>query len=224
MKRFLFGCFLLFLAGLGVGGYFFYTRVLRPVTHSLADLTQLTRLGRVNDRLANKDPYTPPADGVLSAEQVRRFLAVQAEVRDSTGATFGRVRERLGGLPEKMKNPDGTLSFDFGAMMGAFKGIGPDILALKERQVTALNRQDFSRAEYRWVRESVFRAMGNTYVGQYLEDAGRILEQVQKGEKPPPGETESRREEPRVPAENLRLVEGLADTLKAWLPVAALGF
>lgn len=224
MKRFLAGCFLLILLGTGIAGYLFYTRVLRPVAGSMADLTHLTRLGKVNDRLVNTTPYTPPADGTLTREQVERFLAVQAEVRDSTGATFGRVRGRLGTLPEKMRRPDGSLTFDFKELMGAFKGLGPDILALKERQVTSLNRQGFSKAEYRWVRESIFRAMGNRYAGQYLEDAGRILEQVQKGGssgEPPPGKPAA---EATVPPANVTLVEGLADTLKGWLPVAALGF
>lgn len=224
MKKFLLGCFLVFILALGAGGYFLYKGVIKPISKSMADLTHLTRLGQANDRIANTAPFTPPVSGVLTPEQVGRFLAVQAEVRDSTGATFTRVRTRLGDLPDKMRRPDGSLTFDFKELMTAFKGLGPDILALKERQVTALNRQGFSKAEYRWVRECIFRAMGNRYAGQYIEDAGRILERIQKGDTPAPAEPETKREEPRVPPENLRRVEGLADTLKGWLPVAALGF
>jgi hypothetical protein len=92
---------------------------------------------------------------------------------------------------------------------------------VKEAQVAALNNHGFSLQEYRWVRESILRAMGEK-VGSYIEDLTSGSDSTGTGQGPK-GETKVPAEA-RVPAENVAAVKGVADSLKAWLPIAALGF
>lgn len=221
MRKILFGCTIFFLIALVAGGVLFYKGCVVPIRNVTADVMQMTKLGGYNAGLTNKAPYTPPADGVLTPDQIGRFLAVQTEVRAAAGASFTRVRERFESLPGRMKNAQGEYKFDFNEMMSTFKGIGPDIVKVKEAQVAALNQHGFSLQEYRFVRESILRAMGEK-VGSYIEDLTMGPDSTGTSRNPkvetkPPAEA-------RVPAENVAAVKTVADSLKAWLPVAALGF
>lgn len=221
MRKILFGCTIFFLVALVAGGVLFYKGCVVPIRNVTADVMQMTKLGNYNAGLANKSTYTPPADAILSPDQIGRFLAVQAEVRAAAGASFTRVRERFESLPGRMKDEQGQFKFDFTEMMSTFKGIGPDIVKVKEAQVAALNNHGFSLQEYRWVRESILRAMGEK-VGSYIEDLTSGSDSTGTGQGPK-GETKVPAEA-RVPAENVAVVKGVADSLKAWLPIAALGF
>jgi hypothetical protein len=173
MTRWLmFGCLglLLVVGVLSVGAYFF---LIRPAQSLLHEFTQVFQL---DAEVKNKAPYTPPASGRPSPDQVQRFVRVAREVHQGLGARFTALEGRLERLGQQVA---GRAQLDYRAALDLFRDSGTLITEAKRLQVQALNRQGFSPQEYAWVRSQVYSALG---YGVPELNPQEILRQIGSGE------------------------------------------
>ena len=170
-RKFLYGC-LSVLALIAVAALLFlYVNVLRPTQEIMADLRQLGDLTEMNARVTEAGPFTPPADGALSSDQLERFAQVQTTMRSALGPDYDELSRRAEKLRGMHRHEDGSVTKPgFREVIQAFKGLGPLLETAKVAQVTALNETGFSYAEYRWVRETTYRALGKENANVYLEE------------------------------------------------------
>ncbi|MGY6586825.1 MAG: hypothetical protein ACXIUB_00910 [Wenzhouxiangella sp.] len=159
MPKFLVGCLvmvLLLVVGGGTAGYFF---VIKPAYDFAMDAGSFaTEFQTLNERVEQDRSFRPPADGELSQEQFQRFLVAQ---RDITEGMAGRLTE----LEEKWRELQADLDArdrepGITELVTAYRDLAELLLEARRNQVEALNRYQFSAQEYAWVRNQVFRALG----------------------------------------------------------------
>lgn len=105
---------------------------------------------RLDARITTKGSYIAPNDGRIDANQVARFVAVQRAVIDVLGPDFAR-------LEAAARQPNGVLPITDG--LAALGQLGKSGIAVKTAQVEALNAQQMSLNEYRWIRSSATAAL-----------------------------------------------------------------
>jgi hypothetical protein len=221
VKKVLVGCLIVLVIaifGFAAAGYYAY-RWAQPMIQSTTDyLDRARELSRLGDRVNNKSPYSPPASGELSPQQVDRFLAVQTRVRDEMGARWAEIEKKSAEIREKTKDGRELTFSEFTTVFSDLAGI---FLDARREQVNALNVQKFSDAEYTWVRLRVYEAAG-------MEVASGVdlskIEQLARDN----GISTSLRFEvdnakPNVPAANTKLVRPHLEKLKQSFPLAILG-
>lgn len=159
MGKFLVGClvvFALLVVGGGTAGYLFF---IKP---GLEYASEFARMGEefeaLNDDIVNTGDFSPPNDATVGEAQFRRFLAAQRQMRTRLE---GRLEE-LDAKYEAMKSESGQQEMGIKDMIDAHKDLLDLILEAKRAQVEALNAQGFSLAEYAWVRNCVYRAIGQS--------------------------------------------------------------
>lgn len=152
-KKFVAGCLIAVAAVLAVGGGAAYYYVVRPLTATVKAGTELGRLAELEKKVRNQRPFTPPADRVLEASDVERYLQV-------TGSVLGGLQSRATELEAKYES---LRQGDPGVrqVLNAYSEIISLVVQAKEMQVAALNEAGFSVAEYDWVRRSVLEAAGH---------------------------------------------------------------
>jgi hypothetical protein len=182
MKKVLIGCAVVALIaaiGIGIAGYYF---VLKPgaqlvgqvVEHGKQALTgaqalvaSLQKLEQIEAEVTNQSAYTPPEDGRLTPEQITRFLAVQDAIT--------RALEPYGQELEHALQPKAASDAapELGAAIGLLGRLGDAALAVKRAQVEALNAQQLSLAEYRWIRGTGLTTLVEAGLAGGLEEARR---------------------------------------------------
>lgn len=205
----MFGCFgLLLVAGaLGIGAYFF---LIRPAQALLGEFTQVFRL---EQEVRDQRPYTPPPKAQLSADQVRRFVRVEREVRQGLGTRFTALEGRLEQLSQQVS---GQAQLDYRVALDLFRDSGALISEAKRLQVQALNRQDFSAGEYAWVRSQVYSALG---YGVPTLNPQEILRQIGSGDFNPKVDLDRS----PAPQASVRLVEPYRQELERYYPFTWFG-
>jgi len=234
-SRLLWGFALAFVVLIAVVGTAFYVTVYRPTQAVMADLKQLADLRALNANLADTTAFTPPPGDLLTADQVERFARVQASMAAELGSDYPVLRERamtLEGLvrdePRGGTGDGGTAAKPGGTEVRshsvrvkdailAFRGLGPVLRSAKEAQIHALNREGFSMGEYRWIRESVYRALGFSHVSRYFEDYAAMNkpEEVPKAAPVP--------DLPEGPSANRDLVAPVGSRAEDWFPFLVFG-
>lgn len=220
MKKILTGCLIVLviaLIGFGVAGYYAY-RFARPMIESAGDyVSKASEISRLGDRVANKTPYVPPANGELTASQVERFVAVQGRVRTELGDRWAEIEAKSA---EIRKKTEGKQDLSFAEVREIFSGIAGLYMEARRAQVGALNIHKFSDGEYTWVKRRVYEAAGMQVASSVdfsaLEDLAR--EGAQKTSTKLPDLPM-----PEVPAANIKLVQPHLAQLKEWIPMAVLG-
>lgn len=202
----LFG-FLLFLA---LAGWAAYAFLIRPAQTLVSEFRQVIGL---DNRVERQTAYTPPPDGLLSSDQVRRFLQVQRSVKQQLGERYQRIEARLNQLAQQQV---GQLVLDYRAALDLFRYSSSLVLEAKGVQVQALNRQGFSPEEYAWVRSQVYAALG---YGVPNLDPQEILRQIAARDFNPRVELAK----PEAPPANQRLVEPYRDELVSYYPFTWFG-
>jgi hypothetical protein len=159
MKKWLIGCLItgLILVVVVCGaGYWF---VWRPLSASGGDLMnqvgELKKIGEAEQAVKNQAAFTAPADGKLSAAQVNAFITIQRTISDKMGPDFDSMEEKY----KKMGEQDGKSDPSAKDVMGAFADMTSLMAKAKQAQVAALNVQNMSLAEYRWIRDQVSAAL-----------------------------------------------------------------
>jgi hypothetical protein len=204
VKKVAIGC-LIVLAVLGVAGgigsYYVYRTVKAKFGDTLTQLAALSKAPELERQVRNTAEYTPPADGVLAAAQVERFVAVQTAVRTQMGARFADLERRYKTLIEKKE----ATALDLPELLSAYKDLAGIWIAGKQAQVEALNAQGFSLAEYRSVRDRAYRAVGLPLMSV---DVSQIIDKAMRGE---PVEQPAPHFEgsvgPTGPTENQKIIE-----------------
>ena len=221
MKKFLAGCLIVLVIGvigLGVVGFYAY-RWARPMLESTANyLDRARELSRLADRITNKSPYVPPEKGELTAVQVERFVAVQTRVRDELGTRWTEIETKSAQIRDKTRENQRDLTFaEFTSLFSDLAGIYTEA---RRAQVSALNVQRFSDAEYTWVRRRVYEAAGVEIAGgidlskiEELAREGAMRSNVKLPDLP----------KPSVPEANIKLVKPHLAKIKEWVPMAFLG-
>ena len=106
----------------------------------------------------NTSPFTPPANGDLTSDMVRRFVAVHEVIVAKLGPRFKEIAAMQDDMlrREQAEHRKSTSAEDFknvSAMMGF-------VLQAQGAWVDGLNQQRFSMDEYQWVRGHVYAAAG----------------------------------------------------------------
>ncbi len=159
MKKWLIGClvtgFILVLLG-GAAGYWF---VWRPLSAAGGDLMgkvdDFKKMGEAEKSVKNQSEFSSPADGKLSAAQVNAFITIQQTIYDQMGPDFALMEEKY----KKLNDQDGKSDVSAKDVMGAFGDMTGLMAKAKQAQVAALNVQNMSTSEYRWIREQVNAAL-----------------------------------------------------------------
>jgi len=153
--RWLLGCGALVLIVLVVGGGAAWWFVGRPVVQVFQTLQQLEAQGSLEQRVANRAPFTPPADGLLSEAQVVRYVGAQRQMERELAGRVERL-ERL--LPELDRAQPELVDLIWIAR--SYGEVLRLVVAVVGAQAEALDAQGFSAEEYLWVRWEVLRAAG----------------------------------------------------------------
>ena len=159
MKKWLIGClvtgFILVLLG-GAAGYWF---VWRPLSAAGGDwmgkVDDLKKIGEAEKSVKNQSEFSTPTDGKLSAAQVNAFITIQQTIYDQMGPDFALMEEKY----KKLNDQGGKSDASAKDVMGAFGDMTGLMAKAKQAQVAALNVQNMSTSEYRWIREQVSAAL-----------------------------------------------------------------
>ncbi len=150
--RWLVGCFaVLLVLALIVGGLVWWF-LIRPAQKLLGGLSNLAQLEELDKGVRNTSPYTPPGNGEVSPQQLERLLSVESAVKTQVG-------DQLRALDVRYRQQGEINPQNFG---GALEGLGDLFKVLidaKKAQVAALNAHNFSKNEYKWVRDQIFQAL-----------------------------------------------------------------
>src|SRR4051812_45628200 len=89
------------MIGFGIAAFYAY-RFVRPMVDNASSYVDKAReVSRLSDEIKIKTPYTPPANGELTAQQVERFLAVQSRVRSDLGSKWDQIEQKSAELKAK---------------------------------------------------------------------------------------------------------------------------
>lgn len=159
MSKPLLGCLVaigLLLTGAGVAGYFL---VFKPAYQLASDIGGFTsEFVALNEAIELDQRYQPPLEGMLSPQQLERYLAAQRDIRAGMQEQLDQLRNRFESVRaelERNERDNNVLN-----MVTAYQGLGDLILAAKRQQVQAINAHGFSLQEYLYVRNTSFRALG----------------------------------------------------------------
>lgn len=211
MKKLAIGCgavLLVLAVGAGIAGYYI-------VSKAKSYLSQFEAIVALEQNVANKAPFTPPADGELTEDMMKRFAAVQEAMQARLGARFREIvamqdeflrrqeAERRKSTPaEDVKNVTAMMGFIVQAM-GAW--------------VDALNQERFSVDEYQWVRGRVYAAAGLHAMELTLRKPPDAAKQGGSITRPIPGSGDP------VPERNKQLVAPYLSKMKDWAVLAFFG-
>ncbi|MCA9840377.1 MAG: hypothetical protein KC422_25940 [Trueperaceae bacterium] len=206
MKKVLIGCLGVVVVLSLVGGFLAYRFVVRPVQGVVKNVEQLGEIGELNKQVSNRSGYTPPEDGIISEEQLARYLAVQTEMRSRLSETVNQLDAKYQDFEDKQPNLGNIRDF-----FGAYQDILKLVIEAKRVQVEALNAQNFSLTEYAWVKREALRAaflpINGLDLSQFGEESGIEL----------PAMTE------RVPEANVELLAPYKDNLEEVIGLAFFG-
>lgn len=195
---------------LGLGGWAAYVWLIRPAQSLVNDFRQVINLDK---QVQKQSAYKPPANNLLSSSQVNRFVKVQREVRGQLGERYKKIEARLNQL-SKQQEGQGTL--DYRAALDLFRASGSLMVEAKKIQVKLVNQQDFSVAEYRWVKAQVYSALG---LGIPNLNPSEILRQIAGRDFQPKVDLQKN----PAPAANVKLVEPYRKELEAYYPFTWFG-
>jgi hypothetical protein len=211
MKKFAIGCLivvvLLAICG-GVAGYWLYSKARSYVG-------QFQALAEVDKNVANVAAFTVPANGELTEDMVRRFVAVQESMHTRLGARVEEMKAKQDAFLKRQQTErrEASASESVAVVTDMMKLI----LEGKTAQVEALNQQRFSLDEYSWVKGQVYSAAGMDIVEISIPKVSDLTKQGGDVTKPL-GELGA-----PVPARNKELVAPLVPKLKDWAPLAFFG-
>ncbi|MEN6624841.1 MAG: hypothetical protein ABFD69_01290 [Candidatus Sumerlaeia bacterium] len=140
MKKVLMGCGVLILIVFVIFGFLVYQGV--KLGKSFASGIEETK--QQYDALNSRHPFTAPADGIVTQEQMARWIVV----RDASLAPVQNLDAKL--KAEKTKNPLKVLE----GVMGVFQEIA-------RTHVTILDGQKMSMNEYAWVTKTVLGVLNS---------------------------------------------------------------
>lgn len=160
MGKFLGGCLIAVLVLVVGGGAVGYYVFVKPYTDMAGEAVAFAQeLDALDESVAARGPYDPPADGNITPDAMSRYLAVQQRMRSELEGDMETLRARYQTLEQELESEQRDASI--GEMMTAYRDIGELYLDAKRAQVAALNEQGMSIGEYQWVRGRTYAALGH---------------------------------------------------------------
>ncbi len=214
MKKLAIGCGVIALV-LVVGATVAMYVVAHKARSYLSESGTLAALQTMGKGVTNMAPYTPPANGELTADMVRRFAAVEDAMIAKLGPRFWEIAAMQDEMlrRERAENRKSTPAEDFKnvtAMMGF-------IVQAEGAWVDALNQQRFSMDEYQWVRGRVWAASGLDVFELTSRDVSAAVSGGGRATRPIASSADS------VPARNRDLVAPYLPKMKNWAVLAFFG-
>jgi hypothetical protein len=222
-KKIVLGCAVALVLGAVGGGLLLYQFVYKPGREALRaggdaieSWSRVEEIERLNDGVEDRSPFTPPDDGLLTADQVERFAGVLRRVREDLGPRWEVLESRYGAGSRPGEEPG------LEEVVGLWRDLGGLLVDAKRSQVDAVNAAGFSLGEYRWVREQVYLALGLQVVTVGLDQAMELAREG-AGERLEDLARHRRNLDEEAAARNLALVEPYRGELEEWAPLALLG-
>ncbi len=227
MKKLAIGCGIALLLAAVAGGfaaYWVYNKGRQLYTQAEQYVGSFAELGKAADldrQVSNQSGFTPPADGTFTRAQLERYVAVERQMHTSLGTRFDQIKARYEQLQTKSRAGGDVRTITEG--LAALKDLAGLVLDVKKVHVEALNQQNMSLGEYRWLRDEVYAAAGVPLSSFHLSaiveaaksgDAGKIDDALS-------GKTETVGAD--VPAANRALVAPYRKQLEEWVALAWLG-
>lgn len=164
MKNFAIGCLavlvILTVAGVGVVWYKFGDDISAGIGAVQGVAKLAPRFEELNESIENRAGYTPPANGELSEDTFQRFLTAQRRMRGELEGRLEELQAKYDSLEQEIDERGGQAGIS--DMMGAYGDLTDLLIDAKRVQVEAINDQNFSLQEYNWVRDQVYRAIGES--------------------------------------------------------------
>ena len=173
MKNFAIGCLAALVVLAVAGGGIAWFKVIKPGMEFAGGIAELGReYSELNESIDNRSGFTPPAEGELNEDRFQRFLAAQRQMRNELEGRLSELQEKYESLEDEIDERGGQAGL--GDMMAAYGDLTGLLIDAKRAQVEALNSQNFSLQEYTWVRDQVYRAIGESVaVAAVSNGAGR---------------------------------------------------
>jgi hypothetical protein len=186
----------------------FYFKVYKPYASPIMAMT----IGKALEdaQLKTKD-FVKPGSGELTAEQVRRFVAVEEAVETSVAGG----RTVLAEQQSVLERADAAGELTVMTTLPVFGAIKDILVSAKPPQIDAMNREHFSKREFEWVRDQLYRAAD---VRLTRIDTSDITSGV-----PEPGVKVRTPPVQEIPAANQALARPIAAKLEAWRTLAFFG-
>ncbi|RFF27438.1 MULTISPECIES: hypothetical protein [unclassified Wenzhouxiangella] len=159
MQKFLVGCLIVVVVLVGVGGtagYFFFIKPAWEFAGGVQEFVQ--EYAELNEQVERQDGFSPPEDGSITNEQFQRFLVAQRDMRQAMEGELGDLEQRFESMQEQIDEEQRDANI--GELFTAYQGLGELLIEAKRVQVEALNRYNFSLQEYLYVRNQIYRALG----------------------------------------------------------------
>lgn len=209
-NKVLVGCLVAFAALLVIGGGAVYYFIGRPLLATFNVARDLSTIQQLDSSVTNRSNFAAPSDGLVTEQQLSRYLAVSRQVTNDLQAGMSAIEELH---REVSAGSSSTPSFaGFRQAAAAWTDLLKLVLKAKETQVNALNSNGFSLAEYRWVRSQVMAAAG---LAIFEVDLSTLLQEDSN--------PAVRRATATVPQANVELVAPHIAELEKLLPLSALG-
>jgi hypothetical protein len=162
MKKALGGCLVVALLALVVGGGALWWFVLRPAWNAGSEFVgaaqQWAELAQMEQHVKNTEPFAPPADGNIPPAALQRFIAVQQQIDTRVGAQLKTLESRYDEIQAKQKATGRDANLQ--EVLSAYGDVFGLIKQTRQIQIDAINTQALSLAEYRWLRNQSYRALG----------------------------------------------------------------
>ncbi|MEX0916456.1 MAG: hypothetical protein WDZ60_11205, partial [Wenzhouxiangellaceae bacterium] len=161
MKNFAIGCAGVLLVLTVVGGGIAWFKVIKPGMEFAGGIAELGKeYSELNESIDNRSGFNPPSDGELSEDRFQRYLAAQRQMRTELEGRLEELQAKYESLEKEIDERGGQAGI--GDMMGAYSDLTDLLIDAKGAQVEAINTQEFSLQEYNWVRDQVYRALGES--------------------------------------------------------------
>lgn len=158
MKKIAIGCgIVLVVVAIAVGVGAWYT--IHKVKEFAGGFADLAKVSDIEKSVSNTMPFTPPDSGELTEAQVTRLLAVQDHVKKTLGTRYTELDAKYKALADRINKKQDT-ALDFPEVIAAYRDLASMYVEAKRAQVDALNQNNFSLSEYKWVRKQAYLAVG----------------------------------------------------------------
>ena len=138
----------------GVVGYFGY----KFFKSSYNGIKELAEIATIENDVVNQTAYVPPADGLMSLEQVESLVYIQTQVKEAIGPEFESLTSEHQNLLAELEEMN-----DFAKIRKLLSVSGKLVKPLsnaKRAQIDAINREGISMSEYKWLRSQAMAVLG----------------------------------------------------------------
>jgi len=159
MQKFLVGCLIVVVVLVGAGGTAGYFFIIKPAWEFAGGVQEFVQeYAELNEQIEHQNDFEPPQNGSITSEQFQRFLVAQRDMRESMEGELEALEQRFDAMKKELDAD--SREAGIGEMFTAYKDLGGLLIQAKRVQVEALNRYNFSLQEYLFVRNQVYRALG----------------------------------------------------------------